>query len=258
MALLAVATMVVATPQVDTFPGANNVYGHATYKADNPPTRYLGQFNETNDCISACLKYADAPKKPGETCNSFTHHLKNFPSNWAGLCFGIVDHSWAPPQDYTEPPIIVSGRVKWTEEPCGGSPATPRGCSWQVDPWCLAAGGLYAQHTMDTKSALAACAADAQCRGVSLADSGSGPSSDTPVEHSFYNSTGGGYGGCWAYRRHFELATDPFRTKFHYQPTANWMNDPNGPMYFRGVSHLFYRAYWVPGSAPPACVPAWT
>ncbi|KAG1354491.1 beta-fructofuranosidase 1 [Cocos nucifera] len=31
------------------------------------------------------------------------------------------------------------------------------------------------------------------------------------------------------------------RTAFHFQPQENWMNDPNGPMYYKGWYHLFYQ-----------------
>ncbi|KAK7252667.1 hypothetical protein RIF29_36779 [Crotalaria pallida] len=31
------------------------------------------------------------------------------------------------------------------------------------------------------------------------------------------------------------------RTAFHFQPEKNWMNDPNGPMYYRGWYHFFYQ-----------------
>ncbi|KAI4353273.1 hypothetical protein L6164_002236 [Bauhinia variegata] len=33
----------------------------------------------------------------------------------------------------------------------------------------------------------------------------------------------------------------PYRTSYHFQPSKNWMNDPNGPMYYKGVYHLFYQ-----------------
>nr|AFJ21575.1 vacuolar invertase [Agave tequilana]AFJ21581.1 putative vacuolar invertase [Agave tequilana] len=31
------------------------------------------------------------------------------------------------------------------------------------------------------------------------------------------------------------------RTGFHFQPERNWMNDPNGPMYYKGWYHFFYQ-----------------
>ncbi|KAL9242887.1 hypothetical protein vseg_016845 [Gypsophila vaccaria] len=31
------------------------------------------------------------------------------------------------------------------------------------------------------------------------------------------------------------------RTAFHFQPKKNWMNDPNGPLYYKGWYHLFYQ-----------------
>ena len=31
------------------------------------------------------------------------------------------------------------------------------------------------------------------------------------------------------------------RTAFHFQPEKNWMNDPNGPVYYKGWYHLFYQ-----------------
>ncbi|KAG5103509.1 hypothetical protein JHK84_048478 [Glycine max] len=33
----------------------------------------------------------------------------------------------------------------------------------------------------------------------------------------------------------------PYRTWYHFQPPQNWMNDPNGPMYYKGVYHFFYQ-----------------
>ena len=45
------------------------------------------------------------------------------------------------------------------------------------------------------------------------------------------------------------LATDPLRPQYHLLPAANWMNDPNGPIYWKGKYHMFYQynpngAYW--------------
>ncbi|KAK4758891.1 hypothetical protein SAY87_020192 [Trapa incisa] len=33
----------------------------------------------------------------------------------------------------------------------------------------------------------------------------------------------------------------PYRTAYHFQPPKNWMNDPNGPMIYKGIYHLFYQ-----------------
>jgi fructan beta-fructosidase len=45
--------------------------------------------------------------------------------------------------------------------------------------------------------------------------------------------------------------TPQYRPAFHFTPRANWMNDPNGMVYHRGVWHLFYQyhphsAVWGP------------
>lgn len=36
---------------------------------------------------------------------------------------------------------------------------------------------------------------------------------------------------------------EPHRTQYHFSPKANWMNDPNGMVYFEGEYHLFYQYY---------------
>jgi fructan beta-fructosidase len=33
---------------------------------------------------------------------------------------------------------------------------------------------------------------------------------------------------------------EQFRPQFHYSPAQNWMNDPNGLIYYQGQYHLFY------------------
>ena len=38
-----------------------------------------------------------------------------------------------------------------------------------------------------------------------------------------------------------KLAADPLRPQYHLLPASNWMNDPNGPIYFRGRYHMFYQ-----------------
>jgi len=45
------------------------------------------------------------------------------------------------------------------------------------------------------------------------------------------------------------LAVDPLRPQYHLLPAANWMNDPNGPIFYRGRYHMFYQynpngAFW--------------
>lgn len=41
--------------------------------------------------------------------------------------------------------------------------------------------------------------------------------------------------------RRLEFASDRYRPAYHYLPPANWMNDPNGTIYWKGQYHLFYQ-----------------
>jgi len=41
--------------------------------------------------------------------------------------------------------------------------------------------------------------------------------------------------------RRLGLAADPHRPLYHFLPPSNWMNDPNGAIYWKGKYHLFYQ-----------------
>jgi beta-fructofuranosidase len=46
-----------------------------------------------------------------------------------------------------------------------------------------------------------------------------------------------------------KMAADPHRPQYHLLPAANWMNDPNAPIYWQGKYHMFYQynpngAFW--------------
>ena len=36
-------------------------------------------------------------------------------------------------------------------------------------------------------------------------------------------------------------ASEQYRPLVHYSPTKNWMNDPNGLVFYQGVYHLYYQ-----------------
>lgn len=60
---------------------------------------------------------------------------------------------------------------------------------------------------------------------------------------------------CFSCGRHAEVATtaatdsttklyrEQHRPQFHFSPHANWMNDPNGMVFYDGVYHLFYQYF---------------
>ena len=43
------------------------------------------------------------------------------------------------------------------------------------------------------------------------------------------------------------LAADPLRPQYHLLPAKNWMNDPNGPIHWKGQYHMFFQ--YNPGAA---------
>src|SRR5688500_7968787 len=38
-----------------------------------------------------------------------------------------------------------------------------------------------------------------------------------------------------------ETYDEPYRPQFHFSPAKNWMNDPNGLVYYKGEYHLFFQ-----------------
>jgi beta-fructofuranosidase len=38
-----------------------------------------------------------------------------------------------------------------------------------------------------------------------------------------------------------QLAADPLRPQLHLLPAKNWMNDPNGPIFWNGMYHMFFQ-----------------
>ena len=41
--------------------------------------------------------------------------------------------------------------------------------------------------------------------------------------------------------RRLELASDSYRPAYHFICPANWMNDPNGTIFWKGRYHIFYQ-----------------
>jgi beta-fructofuranosidase len=55
----------------------------------------------------------------------------------------------------------------------------------------------------------------------------------------FHRLDGSAFGEDDALRE--RLAADPLRPQFHLLPAKNWMNDPNGPIYWKGKYHMFFQ-----------------
>jgi fructan beta-fructosidase len=47
----------------------------------------------------------------------------------------------------------------------------------------------------------------------------------------------------YAVDTNYNYYDETYRPQYHYTPPANWMNDPNGMVYYAGEYHLFYQYY---------------
>lgn len=62
-----------------------------------------------------------------------------------------------------------------------------------------------------------------------------GAAAFAPVASRFPSANSGANALCQ------KLASDPLRPQYHLMPAHNWMNDPNGPIWFRGRYHMFHQ-----------------
>ena len=73
-----------------------------------------------------------------------------------------------------------------------------------------------------------------------------------PTRRAFLQLSGAAVGSLWGRRLRAssdpgdrvlcqKLASDPLRPQYHLIPSHNWMNDPNGPIYFNGRYHMFHQ-----------------
>ena len=104
---------------IDNHTNCNNVY-NATFPGNSTDfVIYLGEFQDTNSCINACLEYGNSNNKP---CETYTYYTKDFkgtnctsPMNstlFRLQCFGRFGYPlWLP----INKPNINCGRIIW---PC--------------------------------------------------------------------------------------------------------------------------------------------
>jgi hypothetical protein len=219
LALLVLPASCADDPPITLYQNVSNVYGRAFVNQSRGVVMYLGRFDTPKDCEEACFKYKGAD---GSICNSFSHHAANFPqADYKGACYAITDHSWSPVYNSA---LLVSGKIDWPKPKCGDG-SSP-GCEWEFDPVCLTtAGATVGNGSMTTDEALAACAKQSDCVGVTVKSKVA--NSTIAIPTFLTNKTDevhGGGTGCWSYRKHYALAVDPYRTSFHFQPSAQWMN----------------------------------
>jgi len=70
---------------------------------------------------------------------------------------------------------------------------------------------------------------------------GSGATAAFAASGSAARLFGGGVGDANDDALRARLAADPLRPQFHLLPAKNWMNDPNGPIYWKGKYHMFFQ-----------------
>lgn len=49
------------------------------------------------------------------------------------------------------------------------------------------------------------------------------------------------FGLCVLHTASCQNYTEPYRPQYHFTPKENWMNDPNGLLYYNGVYHMYYQ-----------------
>jgi fructan beta-fructosidase len=86
---------------------------------------------------------------------------------------------------------------------------------------CLARGGKWAWHLAGLRREIFGRSRLAALLVASLAVTLSSLADNASVASGYY--------------------TEPFRPQYHFTPEKNWMNDPNGLVYYEGEYHLFYQ-----------------
>jgi hypothetical protein len=162
---------------------------------------------------------------------------------------------------------VATGRIDRPMPPCQAGALD--GCDWSIDPICLALegvrhcgragappcipGALEPPAMMTIEQAAAKCAGRSECLGFTYSGKSTREPTGTvnitlvnvttraPTSHyaPVANAT-----ACWTQRKFYRLTDDPYRTAFHFQPPFGWMNDPNAPMFYKGLWHLFFQ--WNP------------
>ena len=133
--------------------------------------------------------------------------------------------------------------------PCG------RGCDWATfTRTCSRMPPLAPAENMTLATAALLCASLANC--VGFEQQTPSPTANVSVPTTLVNATAAHGGSCSLHLKHYSLRSDPLRPAFHFAPSeGHYMNDPNGPMHYNGVYHLFYQ--YNPSCDTPLCAREW-